>query len=105
MTNMKRTRKNPQGLDFEVSSYPYGLTISLEEEEIKKLGIDGVPDAGSKKMLSAVVEVSNVSVRDSNDKKNGGKRRSISLQITDMELTEKKERKLAKDVLFGKGNE
>jgi len=62
--------------------YPYGLTVNLEEESLDKLGLNTLPQAGDTMTLTAKVKVRSVESRDSDD----GKRRSVSLQITSMEL-------------------
>lgn len=62
-------------------AYPWGLTIDLEEESIKKLGLASTPKAGETLMLEARVKVSRVAASDSVDQ---GETRSLSLQITDL---------------------
>lgn len=64
------------------NEYPYGLRINLEEDAISKMGIS-LPAVGSKMKLEAVVEVCNVSMYEG---EGNHKRRSMSLQITEMGL-------------------
>lgn len=63
-------------------AYPYGLSIYLDDETLKKLGITTMPDVGSKLTLHAVVEVTGNSQRQTQE----GKTVNMDLQITDMEL-------------------
>lgn len=60
--------------------YPWGLSISLDTETLTKMGIDTLPDVGESYMLIAKVDVTNVSSNESE----GGKSRSVGLQITDL---------------------
>jgi len=66
--------------------YPYGLQVRLDEESIKKLGIQ-LPAVGDKMKLVAVAEVYSVS----DHKSVYGQNRAIELQITDMALSSSKE--------------
>lgn len=70
--------------------YPYGLRLSLDSVALDKLGVDKLPGVGEKLMLHAVVEVCCVSAYDSKD---GGLKKSIDLQITDLEIESYKEEK------------
>lgn len=62
--------------------YPYGLSISLDDAALKKLGIASAPALGAKMMLTAQVEVcaasSYATQKDSET--------NVTLQITDMAL-------------------
>jgi hypothetical protein len=62
--------------------YPYGLTISLDNDAIKKLAIGELPNVGKQMVLNAQVEVIAVS-KDSGQIEDG---RRVELQITAMEL-------------------
>ena len=63
--------------------YSYGLKLSLNNDSIDKLGIPALPAVGQKMMVHAMVEVCCISEYDS---KEGGKNRSMELQITEMAL-------------------
>lgn len=78
------------------AQYPYGLQIQLDEEALDKLGLEKLPKVEGTVLLYAKAEVTSVS---SNESTGGGKRRSISLQITHLCL--ETSRKAAGDVLFG----
>lgn len=92
MINMKLTPEEAKetnggaccGGDPEQPAYPYGLSISLNDETLAKLGITALPQPGTRMMLQAVAEVTNTSQYENQD----GKDRSISLQITDMDLAQ-----------------
>lgn len=62
--------------------YPYGLTIYLDDETLAKLGITDLPDVGTQMTLTATVEVTSNSQRQTQD----GKTVNMDLQITAMEL-------------------
>lgn len=65
--------------------YPYGLCICLCDDEIDKLGIDGMPDAGDMVLLNALAKVTSVNMSERDD---GTSNRRIELQITHMGVDE-----------------
>lgn len=80
--------------------YPWGLTINLDKDALEKLGLaDDLPQVGKGMKLQALVDVTSVSERDSQD---GGKDCSVSLQITDLGLVAVKDTD-AGDALYDKG--
>lgn len=64
-------------------AYPWGLTLHLDTDTLKKLGYDAPPAVGSELTLSAKVTVTSVGV---NQQQDGDKEQRAELQITDMEL-------------------
>lgn len=65
--------------------YSYGLQLRLEDEELAKLGIESLPDVGTKVEVAAKGSVRSVS---SNQYEDGDKkRRSVEIQITDLNIT------------------
>lgn len=58
--------------------YPYGLSISLNEDSLEKLGLE-LPEMGEEMMLVATVKVTGVSANDSEY----GSSKNVSLQITE----------------------
>lgn len=88
MVNMKISPEQAQK-DYAPTSvadapeYPWGLSINLDEQSIKKLGLPALPQVGQTMMITARVNVNSVS---SNDTQQDGVQRSMSLQITDMEI-------------------
>ncbi len=63
--------------------YPWGLSISLDDDSLKKLGITALPAVGTKMTLNATVEVCSTSQYSDQE---GEAEVSMSLQITAMEL-------------------
>lgn len=87
MKNSKKDKKksesamcSPCGSSEE---YPYGLRIDLSDEALDKLGLDKLPGVGDKMTLEASVKVTSVS---ENSYEGQDRRRSVTLQITDMKL-------------------
>ena len=63
--------------------YPYGLSISIDDEMMTKLGIKDLPAVGTEMMLMAKCEVCSTSAYDT---QTNGPEINFSLQITDMAL-------------------
>lgn len=61
--------------------YPYGLKITLDQEQLEKLGITDLPSVGDYATISAKCEVCHVS---ENQYEDGQTSKSLSLQITDL---------------------
>ncbi len=66
--------------EAEGNPYPWGARITLEDEQVRELGLDGT-SVNQKVRLACVAEVINVA---STDSKEGGKNLSVSLQIQQM---------------------
>ena len=79
----KRSETCCTPMDKDAPAYPWGLSITLEEDALAKLGLESLPKTESGMMLTARVEVSAVS---STATAGGGERRSVSLQITALAL-------------------
>ena len=77
-------KKDPQPIDseemYDEPMYSYGLCISLGREELEKLGIEKLPEAGREMMIKGLVYVK--SVRES--KEQDGVEQNVELQITAM---------------------
>ena len=77
-------KKDPQPVDsnemYEEPMYSYGLCISLGREELEKLGIEKLPEAGSEMMIKGIAYVK--TVRESKEK--DGVEQNVELQITAM---------------------
>ena len=94
----KKEESMPSVMDRE--SYPYGLKVHINEECFEKLGLGEVPKVGTKMMMLAVVEVTDIHKSEKGDDK---AYYSMGLQITDMALNKKemKEEKSTSQVLYG----
>jgi hypothetical protein len=69
-----------------VPTYPYGLCISLDEEILAKLGMQGdLPEIGEVMQFTALAKVTSASMNE-REKPDGSKEQCcrIELQITDM---------------------
>ena len=79
-------KKDPQPIDskemYDEPMYSYGLCISLGKEELEKLGIQQLPQAGSEMMLKAKAYVK--TVRESQEK--DGVEQNVELQICAMAI-------------------
>jgi len=89
MQDMKVTKPAMPGEPArDVPEYPYGLRLCLDDESLAKLGMKDLPAIDADYKLTAVACV----VRISQDESQGGEpRRSVDLQIEQMELTPTKE--------------
>lgn len=67
------------------SDYPYGLCLTLDDEQLESLGINDLPEAGKSMVIQARVLVTNVNQRPDDDD-DGKPEATIQLQITDMEI-------------------
>ena len=102
LINMKHSREEAEKyVEAEVGDepkYPYGLCLSLHADELEKLGITALPTVGSEMMLTAKVFVKSAS---SYQTQEGTDDKSISLQITDMELSGAPKQAQAATMLYG----
>lgn len=80
--------------------YPYGLSIYLDDDTLKKLGITDLPKVGTSIPATITVTVTGTSQRATQSGKEGENMRTcVDLQITDMDITMPS--KSAADVLYG----
>jgi hypothetical protein len=63
--------------------YPWCLTLYLNDEVLKKLGMDSMPAVGAELMLVAKVQVTGTSSRQN---LGGDPEQCVDLQITEMDL-------------------
>lgn len=90
MANMKLSKRGKKRMFSQPSvaelgsgpDYPWGISLTLEDASLKKLGIEELPEAGEKCMIHAVGKVTRVS-KSANEKKTD---RSIDVQITKLAL-------------------
>ena len=72
----------PGEIEKDEPRYPYGLCISLEKEDMDKLGLSNLPKVGTEVSFMAKAVVKGTSAYETQ----GGKDMSMDLQITDMEI-------------------
>lgn len=104
MKSMKLSKTEKQINEVAMDSrpeYPYGLSISLDNDSLDKLDLKSLPGVGTEMVLEAKVKVTSASV---SEYEGDGERKNMSLQITDMELKSTKKTKSAEDVLYAEGS-
>lgn len=88
MINMKMTKKEAKEYTSpspeNAPAYPYGLSLYLNDETLKKLGYETAPAAGTELTLIAKVTVTSCGM---NQQQDGDQEIRCDLQITDMELS------------------
>lgn len=106
MANLALTKeeaKDQYGIeptDESLPKYPYGLSIYLDDDALKKLGMTDLPKVGTSMPATITVMVTGTSQRATQSSKDGEQMRTcVDLQITDMDIT--LPTKSAADVLYG----
>lgn len=103
MVSMKTTaterKEMTEPSEYKGPEYPYGLSISLNNDSLEKLGVEKLPQVGTELLVLAKVKVSSASASDSEY----GSSKNVSLQITEMclESLSKDEEKLAAKLYDG----
>jgi hypothetical protein len=82
----------------DMDKYPYGLSLCLCAETLAKLGITELPDTGTMLNIRAVAKVQSTSSR---DEAGGGSDKSMTLQITQMEVDSPTTDEDAANTLYG----
>lgn len=90
LVDMKRTKKELKEESKEWKqegprdSYPWGLELRLENDALKKLGMDSLPSVGDEMKIAAIAVVESVAEEDrrTEDGKAADPRRHVCLQIT-----------------------
>lgn len=90
MINMKLSKEEAGKMSGAIEAkpgdgpaYPWGLSINLNSETLKKIGYADPPAVGTEMMLMAKVVVTSTGV---NQQQDGDKESRCELQITDMQL-------------------
>lgn len=79
---MKEEKKDMcVGYDGQPNPYPWGLSIRLEDRELKKLGMDKLPEVGSEMKCEIVCRVTSVSQEASETRQ---AHRCVAMQIVAM---------------------
>lgn len=80
ITKAERTKRSePSSLATEGSSYPYGLSITLDNDTLKKLGVD-LDDYTVEQALTLVAKVKVTSIR--SESSSSYESAAVGLQIT-----------------------
>ena len=85
LVNMKRTKKDRKNSDHAISSdedFPFGLSISLDDESLAKLGIKTLPEVGEEMIVAGVGKVQSVSERSEANRKS----RNVTIQLEQLEV-------------------
>lgn len=91
LTNMKLPPRKPSSEEkmyptmcdpANEPEYPWGLQITLDEKQLDALGMTDLPKVGASITVHAKGDVTSVS----EDETQGGKRRTVRIQITDIGL-------------------
>lgn len=87
MKDMKVTRdeRKEYPMDMPKEDYPYGLRLHLDDESLKKLALENLPELGTEMKLTAVVVVKGKSMSEHENHKH----KNLELQITEMDLKSK----------------
>lgn len=105
MINMKREaerEEKPGEIEYDEPAYSYGLCISLDKDDLAKLGMNALPAVGAEMMVHAKVYVKSTSAYETQGE---GKDMSVSLQITDMAIegqSDGQRQQSAAEGLYGK---
>ena len=97
LVSMKRTKKDKKrhnsdhAIGSNEASFPFGLTISLDDESLTKLGIDELPAVGEEWIVLGIGKVDSVS-KSSNERRVS---RNVSIQLEKLEVGPLKAGKLA----------
>lgn len=89
-----------ESMDNDLPRYPYGLSIYLDDDTLKKLGITDLPKVGTQMPATIMVTVTGTSQRATQGGEGEKTCTCVDLQITDMDITMPS--KSAADVLYGK---
>jgi len=101
LVDMKLTKKESKemtaGSELTQPAYPYGLRLELNDESMKKIHIESMPEVGTKVLVHAVAQVERVSENQTQE----GKRQDMSLQITELGFEPYKGKKATEKILYG----
>jgi hypothetical protein len=92
----KREEKYAESAMVDRPLYPWGLSITLDEEALDALGMTDLPEVGKPMRLEALVDVTSVSSNESE----GGASRNVGLQITAMCLEKPAAKKSTESKLY-----
>lgn len=102
MSSEERGEYTGQAIEAKEPSYPYGLSIDLDDGSMEKLGITALPKVGTEMMITAKVVVKSVS---SNQYEGSDAESRMCLQITDMEIGGENKKQDKAESLYGDNSE
>ncbi len=102
LVDMRRSKKERKRLNEvavvgEESAIPHGLSITLDDESLSKLGIKELPNVGDRMVVAAIGVVNRVSQYDS--KRNQSRDVSIDLEKLDVSPVPARKVKTAEDAV------
>lgn len=102
MTLTQDEAKQENEVNPDPPKYPWGLCLTLNDDSLDKLGMDKLPEIGTKMRLVAMVEVTGVSASTYQGAEE--KRSSVDLQVTDMSIDDGGADTMSRaaDTLYGK---
>lgn len=103
LTPAERKEEKAEINEYTPPPYPWGTRLCLDEDTIKKIGLDvtGLSAGSSQLVLVAKVDVTSVrSEQETNSKGGVETRRGVDLQITDMTLLPAEKAADAADVFY-----
>lgn len=85
LTNMKRSKKERKNAEvaFDEPQFPFGLSITLDDESLSKLGIKALPAVGEQMIVVGVGPVESVS---QNERSGSKRNRSVTIQLEQLEV-------------------
>jgi len=101
MINMKQKPEAEEmsgAIEYDEPAYPYGLCLHLDAEQLEKLGITALPKVGSTMMIHAMAYVKSTGAYETQ----GGNDMTMSLQITDMEISAEERGVSHAEAMYGK---
>jgi hypothetical protein len=90
MAREEGTEATGIAMPMTVSPYPYGLRLCLTQEELEKLGYDGLPEAGTIVRIEAVACVTRAASEDP-DADGDIDYLCVEMQITELGIEEEQE--------------
>ena len=88
LTDMRRSKKERKRLHEDAHTadepaIPYGLSITLDDESLDKLGFKELPNVGDRMVVAAIGVVNRVSQHDSKRNKN----RDVSIDLEKLDVS------------------
>jgi hypothetical protein len=91
LVDMEREEGGETGMAMPMGSpYPYGLRLHLTQQELEKLGYEGLPEAGTKVRIEAVACVTRAASEDP-DADGDIDYLCVEMQITELGIEEEEE--------------